>query len=624
MKFRHGAASHQRLRIAAVVVTHDRPDELRQVITALRSQIRAPDHIIVFDNGGPVRASVILREHADSLEIIHSKENLGGAGGFAQGLALGLERGADWIWLLDDDAVPEPDALAGLLAVLPDLSANTGALCCGVREYGTWGRRHRRYFERWTGWEHSLGAKAYDRDRIEIDTGSFVGFLVSARAAHAVGLPDAGFFLAYDDTDYSLRLRDAGWRLWLVPGSVINHLRNRSSRLHSSRFGDKHYYNIRNRLIVKRRHARLPNLATIEGLAYAVLLWMVAEGWKDGAGWRALWRSMADGIAGRLGALGAPHPTTSAQRPSEWRFPDHPRGAVIIRTQGRRPALLAAALASVAAQAVAVTAFVVVHGDDAALASIEDILSGIHEDTRILHAADLERRRGYPLNLALERIYDAGEEFDFLFFLDDDDIVYPGFCRTMSDAMRRRNVDVVYAASNRRVSAETATPGYAPLPPICLLIENFMPINSYAIRLGAIRSARLFFDESLEVLEDWNFLHRLLAMRLRFLPLGDTLSEFRITGDGNTPDKQDQAVWDRAWDGVHDFLDQIRRQMDRSYILSAFKDFDFASRGPLTPSEVKLLQKTAEFIEEGFPAEPPGGGRPAPERSRVATQGHTT
>ncbi|CAK0749296.1 rhamnopyranosyl-N-acetylglucosaminyl-diphospho-decaprenol beta-1,3/1,4-galactofuranosyltransferase [Gammaproteobacteria bacterium] len=289
-------------RVAALVVTYQRPDELRQVILGLLGQTRVPDHIIVFDNGGPERASAILMDYAGSMEIIRSEHNLGGAGGFAQGLAQGLTRGVDWIWLLDDDAIPVPDALACLLAALPNLPANTGVVCCGVREYGHWGFRHRRYFERWTGWERSLGATAYDRDRVEIDTGSFVGFMVSAKAVQAVGVPDAAFFLAYDDTDYSLRLQNAGWRLWLVSGSVVDHLRSRSSRLHSSRFGNKHYYNIRNRLVVKRRYARLRHLATIEGLAYGILLWIVAGGWQDGAGWRTLGRAMADGIAGRLGS----------------------------------------------------------------------------------------------------------------------------------------------------------------------------------------------------------------------------------------------------------------------------------------------------------------------------------
>ena len=580
--------------IAAVVVTYNRPDELQQVVAGLQGQTHPLDHLIIFDNGGPVRASAILKEQAGSLDIIHSEKNLGGAGGFARGLAVGMARGADWIWLMDDDAIPERDALARLLAVRPDLPTNVGALCCGVREYGSWGRRHRRFFNRWTGWEHSVGASAYHRDCVEIDTGSFVGFLVCAKAVQEVGLPDAEFFLAYDDTDYSLRLQDAGWRLWLVPGSVINHLRSRSARLHSSLFGDKHYYNIRNRLIVKRRYAQLKSFAAIESLTYAVMLWIVARGWKNRAGWRTLWRSVADGMAGRLGLI---------QRQPVPVFPDAPRGAVIIRTQGRRSDLLTEALASVAAQSVAVTAFVVVHGDHAALGKVKDAISNIQQDLRIVHAPDIGRHRGYPLNLGLEQVYAAGEAFDFLFFLDDDDIVYPAFCQTMTDAMRRHNADVVYAASCRKVPAEAAAPGYAPLPPMCLLIENFIPINSYAIRLSAIRPARLFFDESLEVLEDWNFLHRFLVMRLKFHPLADVLSEFRLTGDGNTPDKQDQAMWDRGWEGVHAYLDQICRQMDRSYVLQSLSDFDFAARGPLTPSERQLLQKTTQWIEERFPAD---------------------
>ena len=120
-------ARHQRTRVAAVVVTYDRPRELQQVITALLGQTRVPDHIIVFDNGGSVRARSILQEHADFLEIVHSENNLGGAGGFARGLALGLERRSDWVWLLDDDAIPEPGALAHLLAAPP---ARASQLLC--------------------------------------------------------------------------------------------------------------------------------------------------------------------------------------------------------------------------------------------------------------------------------------------------------------------------------------------------------------------------------------------------------------------------------------------------------------------------------------------------------------
>lgn len=288
-------------RVAAVVVTYHRPRELRLVVDGLLGQTRMPDRIILFDNGGPERANHILADVATELDIVQSAVNLGGAAGFRGGLQRALEWGADWIWLMDDDAIPAPDALARLLARLPELPADTGALGCGVREEGDWAPRHRRRFEPWTGWETSLPLAAYQQPYAGMDTGSFVGLLVAAMAVRAIGLPEAGFFMAYDDTEYSLRLRWAGWRLWLVPGSVIEHLRSPAARLHSSPFGEKHYYNIRNRLIVKRRYARLGWLATVDGWTQGLVLWVWSGGWRNRSGWRLLWAAVADGVSGRLG-----------------------------------------------------------------------------------------------------------------------------------------------------------------------------------------------------------------------------------------------------------------------------------------------------------------------------------
>lgn len=282
------------------------------------------------------------------------------------------------------------------------------------------------------------------------------------------------------------------------------------------------------------------------------------------------------------------------------RFPANPRGAVITRTQGKRPALLREALSSVAGQLVPVTAFIVVHGDAAQVDHVRAVIKGIHDDVQILHAPATGRHRGYPLNLALQRIYEE-DRLDFLFFLDDDDIVYPEFSAAVTTAFREQSADVVYAASQSRVPGEAAIPGYAPLPITCLLIENFIPINSYAIRLDAIRQTRPLFDESLDVLEDWNFLHRLLALRLRFVPVAVPLSEFRITGDGNTPDKEDQTLWDRAWEGVHRYLDEFWLNADRDSLIKPYQNFDYSARGPLTPTETRMLRETATLLHRKYP-----------------------
>jgi hypothetical protein len=111
------------------------------------------------------------------------------------------------------------------------------------------------------------------------------------------------------------------------------------------------------------------------------------------------------------------------------------------------------------------------------------------------------------------------------------------------------------------------------------------------------------FDESLEVLEDWNFLHRLVGRGFRFEPLSEYLSEFRLTGDGNTPDKQDQAMWDRAWEGVHGYLDDVWQLANGRELVQSFYDFVFAGRTPLTVDEQRRLDKTEGLLWQHYPAE---------------------
>ena len=588
--------------IAAVVVTYHRPLELRQVVESLLGQTHPPDHIIILDNGGPVRANEILAEHADALIIIHSVVNLGGAGGFARGLSEGLGLAADWVWLLDDDAVPEADALEQLLLTIPKLPANAGVLGCAVMEFGDVALRHRRRFNRRTGWETSVPLSSYGKSPVEIDTCSFVGFLVRAEAARQIPLPAADFFLAYDDTDYSLRLQDAGWRLWLVPDSVVVHLRTSDARLGTSPFGSKHYLNIRNRLIVKRGYAQFRLLATVDGIAYGLMLWLRAGGWKSAAQHRLLLGSLRDGIAEKLGPAPAQQVTTLT--PKSWAEAAFSRGVIIIRTQGQRPQLLLEAIHSVRDQTNPLSVVLVVHGDSQAFSAVskamaEEVSLGI----KILHAPDLSRTRGYPLNVGLNHVCAEARYTGFVAFLDDDDVLYPRFGAAIADALKMPSTDVVYTASNKRALGAQAEPAYHPLPVACLLHENFIPINAYAVRIDSLRAHGVKFDESLEVLEDWNFLHRLLGHSFRFTPLSEYLSEFRLTGDGNTPDKQDQAMWDRAWEGVHDYLDEFWQSADGGALVAGFFDFDFSSRPPLTADEQRRLNETKRLLCEHYPAE---------------------
>ncbi|MFC0251054.1 glycosyltransferase [Massilia consociata] len=319
------------MRIVAVVVTRDRPLLLQQVLAALQAQHRPPEHIVVVDNGsGPETGAVLARFSGapGGVEVLRPAGNLGGAGGFALGMRQALAGGCDWIWVLDDDAVPRPDALAQLTRALEAPAAGPlgypGAVAPAVIEFGALALAHRRRYSLVSGIERVVAPALYRRAVVPVDTASFVGLLVSAQAARACGLPDAALFLSYDDTDYCLRLRRAGWALWLVPGSVIDHLRLPGNRLRAGPIGARHYYNLRNRVVVARRHARLPALAAGVATLTGLGLWLGCRGRFRNGAWRIVRQALADGWANRLGAFpgtlagrvpdGVPEPEAGRER----------------------------------------------------------------------------------------------------------------------------------------------------------------------------------------------------------------------------------------------------------------------------------------------------------------------
>jgi GT2 family glycosyltransferase len=311
------AAGDAHQRVAAVLVTHNRPQLLLQALAALRAQTRPLDAIYIVDNASVPGsdASGFGLGSLDGVTVLRSEINLGGAGGFALGMMRAFAAGHDWIWLLDDDALARPDALARLLDAGADTGEaaadgkRVGALCGTVREFGDIALRHRRRYHLPTGIERALPRGAYQGQPCRVDTASFVGFLVSAAAIAVVGMPERAFFFGYEDTEYSLRLRRAGLALWLVPDSVVEHLCARSARLRAGPFGPKHYFTIRNRIAVARAYATLPVLPTAIALLFGVALWLASGGRLRRGAVRMLLHAIRDGCTRRLG----PFPETLAR-----------------------------------------------------------------------------------------------------------------------------------------------------------------------------------------------------------------------------------------------------------------------------------------------------------------------
>ena len=104
--------------VAAVVVTYNRVDKLGRVLDSILAQTRPVDRLIVIDNASTDSTPQLLAVYDDDprVEVVRLDSNTGGAGGFSAGMERAYERGADWVWIMDDDCYTEESALEKLLA----------------------------------------------------------------------------------------------------------------------------------------------------------------------------------------------------------------------------------------------------------------------------------------------------------------------------------------------------------------------------------------------------------------------------------------------------------------------------------------------------------------------------
>ena len=121
-------------RVTAVVVTWNRKALLLECLDCLRRQTARAD-VLVVDNAstdGTGEALLPLIE-AGRIAYANTGENLGGAGGFQYGIRRAVEAGYDYVWIMDDDSMPEPTALEALMSAA-EASANTAG--CPARRSG--------------------------------------------------------------------------------------------------------------------------------------------------------------------------------------------------------------------------------------------------------------------------------------------------------------------------------------------------------------------------------------------------------------------------------------------------------------------------------------------------------
>jgi len=106
------------VRVVAVVVNWNGGEDNLACLRSLLGQTGPPAEIVFVDNGSSDGSAELVAERFPDVRVLRNAENLGFGGASNQGIALGLERGADAAFLVNNDVELPPDTLAQLVEAL--------------------------------------------------------------------------------------------------------------------------------------------------------------------------------------------------------------------------------------------------------------------------------------------------------------------------------------------------------------------------------------------------------------------------------------------------------------------------------------------------------------------------
>ncbi|WP_181298511.1 dTDP-4-dehydrorhamnose reductase [Pseudomonas sp. Q2-TVG4-2] len=250
--------------IYAVVLSYKRKHLLERCLAGINAQSRPCDAIIVVDNASnDGTEEMLLESELENLQVYVLSHNTGASGGFSAGFRIAYQQGADFVWMMDDDVIPEPDALLKLLEADEQLRAlgkpRSFLISMAHTEEGLL-TNVPRVDERPNAIAYENWPALLDLGVIPVRPATFVSILVPRASLQTYGLPIASMFMWGDDTEFTMRIsQDAPG--YLVAASKVLHMRRVSGAIDIHRETDPnrvalHRHLVRNELFVARKYFR--------------------------------------------------------------------------------------------------------------------------------------------------------------------------------------------------------------------------------------------------------------------------------------------------------------------------------------------------------------------------------
>ncbi len=291
--------------VMIVILNTNRRDDTLECLHALAASSYANQQVIVLDNASTDGSVAAIRAAFPAVRIINLTQNSGYAGNNNVGIAAALTAGAAWVLILNEDTLLASDCIEHMVAT-GEAEATigiVGPLVLHHDEPETIQSAGGRMNNAWQAWHHGQNQPSSTAPVApqSVEWISGCAIMVRREVITQIGMFDERFFYYWEETEWCLRARRAGWRIILEPAAWLWHKGvQRDYRPKPS----VSYYDTRNHLLLLRKHGAPLGawLSTGGQKLRTVLSISLRPKWRDRRRHRdAMVRGAFDFLTGRWG-----------------------------------------------------------------------------------------------------------------------------------------------------------------------------------------------------------------------------------------------------------------------------------------------------------------------------------
>lgn len=240
--------------VAAIILNWNCAEDTIRCARAVLGGTSVPA-VIVVDNGSTDGSVARLSTLDEPVTLVETGANLGYAGGMNAGIRAAMDRGARWVWLLNADCVPRPDALAMLLKHAGRFAAGASLQLTSASPDDPDPQPYDVAAFLPGGKVRAFRCAGCAEQAHEVDVVTGAALFADLAWVERVGLLDERFFHYKEEFDFIVRIAAAGGRIGLVCASEVWHERGGSLKGSSPR---ARYYYHRNEVLYIRKHYDRP------------------------------------------------------------------------------------------------------------------------------------------------------------------------------------------------------------------------------------------------------------------------------------------------------------------------------------------------------------------------------